>query len=92
VESLVVPDSTDPIGRAETHMMAATLRSGRRRRWRRWSVVVASVLSLGFAAVAETTLAGSPGAAAATPVTVPSTPVGTQLQWLLSITALPLST
>ena len=53
---------------------------------------MASVVPLALAAVVGTTLAGASESAASAPVTVPSTPVGTQLQWLLSITALPLST
>ena len=92
VDNLVLPDSTDPIGWPETQMMAVTLRAGRRISWERWTVVVAFVFSLVLAAVVGTTLAGAPESAASTPVTVPSTPVGTQLKWLLSITALPLST
>jgi hypothetical protein len=92
VGNLVVPDITDPIGWSETPMMAVTQRASRRISWGRWTAVVASVVSLVLAAMVGTTLAGATESAASTPVTVPSTPVGAQLQWLLSITALPLST
>jgi len=91
VEYLVVPDITDPIGWPNTQMKVVPLRVGRRITWGRWAVVMTSVFSLVLVAVG-TTLAGAPESAASTLVTVPSTPVGGQLQWLLSINALPLST
>jgi beta-lactamase class A len=91
VENLVVPDITDPIGWSETPIMAVTQRASGPTSWGRWTAVVASVVSLVLAAVVGTALA-APESAASTSVAVPSTPVGTQLKWLLSITALPLST
>ena len=81
--------SGDLVGWPETQLIAVTPRAGRRIRRGRWTVVVAAVVSL---VLVGTTLARSPESAASTPVTVPSSPVGAQLTWLLSITALPLST